>query len=145
MEEDQEYRREYETLEQEDEALATSNEEYFIEQTLVFIKANKNVSSKDLATALRCCRVPIKKEILQYIADRLDGTQKKRGRPINIMLESAREAFSDRNFLAEDIQARYNALKKEGLKQDDIYNKIGKEHNMSPAWVQRKLYPRNKS
>jgi len=31
MEEDQEYRREYETLEQEYEALATSNEEYFIE------------------------------------------------------------------------------------------------------------------
>jgi len=148
MQDDQEYRAEYEALENkyktEDEALAEACESYFLEQTLAFILAGKNVSSKDLATALRCEHVAIPKEILHYAADRLDCTPKIRGKPIDVTYESAKKAFSDRDFLAEDVQARHDALKKEGMKKYDILETIAEEHGKSADWVSAILYPRRK-
>ena len=126
----------------EDEALAEAGEAYLLEQTLLFIKSGKNVSSKDLAAALRCDRVPIPKEILHYAADRLDDTPKKRGKPIDVMFESAKEAFSDRDFEAEDIRAKVYAMKKDGLVNDEIFDRIAREYNKSAEWVSAKVYPR---
>ncbi|PSH02755.1 MAG: hypothetical protein CXZ00_15760 [Acidobacteria bacterium] len=126
----------------EDEALAEAGESYFLEQTLSFILAGKNISSKDLATALRCDHVTIPKEILHYAADRLDGTPKRRGKPVDVMLTSAREAFSNRDFEAEEIQAKFYAMKKDGLTNEEIFDLIGREYHKSSDWVSAKVYPR---
>lgn len=128
----------------EDEAMVEAGDAYFIEQTLSFIRSGKNISSKNLATALRCDHVTIPKEILHYAADRLDGTPKRRGKPVDVMITSAREAFSDRNFVAEDVQARHDALKKEGMKKYDILETIAEEYGKSADWVSAILYPRRK-
>ncbi|PSH02653.1 MAG: hypothetical protein CXZ00_16350 [Acidobacteria bacterium] len=128
----------------EDEALAVASERYLIDQTLHFIKTGKNVPSKDIAAALRCDRVLIPKEILHYAAGLLDGSPKRRGKPIDVNLESAKEAFSDRNFLAEEIKAKYDAMKKDGLGKYEIFGRIAEEYGKSEDWVSSKLYPRNR-
>lgn len=128
----------------EDLGLAESSEELFLEDVLKYIQAKKNVSSKDLARALRCVYVPIPREILNYAADRLDGLGTKRGRPLDVTLESAREAFSDRDFEAEEIQAKFHAMKKNGLVNEEIFNKLKEEYHKSDEWVSLKVYPRGK-
>ncbi|WP_428565457.1 MAG: hypothetical protein ACP59X_04390 [Solidesulfovibrio sp. DCME] len=130
--------------EAENEALAEAGETYLLEQTLHFIKSGKNVPPKDVAAALRCELVPIPKEILDYAAGMLDGSPKRRGRPINVMLESAREAFSDRDFQMEDIESRYEELRKKGMKKYDILEVIAEEYGKSSDWVSAILYPRRK-
>lgn len=115
----------------EHEAMVEAGESYFLEQTLAFIRSGKNVSSKDLATALRCDHVTIPKEILHYVADRLDGTPKRRGKPIDVTYESAKRAFSDRDFEAEEIQAKFYAMKQDGLTNEEIFDLIGREYHKS--------------
>lgn len=130
--------------EAEDEALAEAGEAYFLKRTLASILAGKNVSSKDLAAALRCSHVSIPHEILHYAAARLDDTPKRRGKPIDVMAEAAKEAFSDRDFEAEEIQVKFYAMKKDGLANDDIFNKLKEEYHKSDEWVSSKVYPRGK-
>lgn len=146
MRNDSEYRTEYEALENECDAehktMVEAGDAYFIKQTLSFILSDKNISSKDLATALRCDHVTIPKEILHYAADRLDGTPKRRGKPVDVMLTSAREAFSDRDFEAEEIQAKFHTMKKDGLTNEEIFDLIGREYHKSSDWVSAKVYPR---
>jgi len=148
MQDDPEYRAEYEALENEykaeDEALAESDEALFLQDVLRFIQSDKNVPPKDIAAALRCDRVLIPKGILHYAAGLLDGSPKRRGKPIDVKHESAKEAFSDRNFLAEDVQARHDALKKEGMKKYDILETIAEGYGKSADWVSAILYPRHK-
>lgn len=128
----------------EDEALAASHEEYLLQQTLHFIQADKNVPPKDIAAALRCHRVPIPKEILDYAAGMLDGSPKRRGKPIDVRDASIKLAFSDRDFLAEEIKAKYDAMKKDGFGKYEIFGRIAEEYGKSEDWVSTKLYPRNK-
>lgn len=130
--------------EAEDEALAEAGEAYLLEQTLLFIKAGKNVPPKDIAAALRCDRVPIPKEILHYAAGLLDGSPKRRGKPIDVRDASIKLAFSDRDFLAEEIQAKYDAMKKDGLGKYEIFGRIAEEYGKTEDWISTKLYPRNK-
>lgn len=132
---------EYET---EDEACARNSEEMFLKDVLKFVKAGKNVSSKDLASALRCSYAPIPREVLDYAADRLDGSATKPGRPLDVTLASAKEAFSDRDFVAEEIQAKFLALKKDGLTNEKIFDKLKEKYHKSDEWVASKVYRKRK-
>lgn len=129
----------------EDEALAAASEHYLIEQTLAFIKAGKNVPPKDIAAALCCDRVAVPKEILHYAAGLLDGSPKKRGKPIDVHSESIREAFSDRDFIAEEIHAKYAEKKKLGVPQTDILEDLAEEYGRSVGWISKVMYPRQNS
>lgn len=123
-------------------ACAESSEEFLLGNVLKYIQAKKNVSSKDLARALRCVHVPIPREILDYAADRLDESVTRRGRPLDVTLESAREAFSDRDFEAEEIQAKFHAMKKDGLVNEEIFERLARDYSKSSDWVSMKVYPR---
>ncbi len=126
----------------EDLGLAESSEELFLEDVLRFIQADKNISSKDLARALRSVYVPIHREILDYAADRLDESVTRRGRPLDVTLESAREAFSDCDFEAEEIQTKFHAMKKDGLVNEEIFERLARDYSKSSDWVSMKVYPR---
>jgi hypothetical protein len=132
----------------EDEALAEAGEAYLLEQTLLFIKAGKNVPPKDIADALRCDLVPIPREILDYAAGMLDGSPKRRGKPIDVNFESCKVAFSNEwqpyieNSFPEILRREFTELKNDGMNKDEAYENLAIKYKLSEIKISRIIYPR---
>lgn len=134
----------------EDEAMTASFEQYFINQTLYFIQCDKNVSPKDIAAALRCDHVPIPKEILHYAAGWLDGSPKQKGKPIDVNLESCKDAFRNEwqsyieNSFPEILRREFAELKTNGMDKDEACENLAAKYELSEIKISRIIYPRRK-